>query len=181
MPDITMEHDYPSTPTTATAATVVADDDKYGPNEKDMAYVHQKADDEAEKAVEAADPPLPTPAPTAYGPAPDGGVAAWRAVAGLFFASFVQFGIANSYGVFQAYYETGPLKHYKADTISWIGATQQFILFFAVRRGAQQAVVTTLTSLLVHVRRTRIRRIRRTRHPPTRQRMPLPLAFHDQL
>ncbi|TXT07337.1 hypothetical protein VHUM_03057 [Vanrija humicola] len=66
-----------------------------------------------------------------YGPAPDGGAAAWRAVAGLFFASFVQFGIANSYGVFQAYYETGPLKAYASDTISWIGATQQFILFFA--------------------------------------------------
>ncbi|KAL1412206.1 hypothetical protein Q8F55_003217 [Vanrija albida] len=118
-----IERDLPSTPTTATAATL-EDKERDADNEKD--YVRASTEDAAEPALAAL-----APGPQPYGPAPDGGAAAWRAVLGAFFASFVQFGIANSYAVFQAYYETGPLKHYNSDTISWIGATQQFILFFA--------------------------------------------------
>ncbi|WOO80333.1 MFS transporter asaE [Vanrija pseudolonga] len=64
------------------------------------------------------------------GPPPDGGFDAWITVFGGFCASFVQFGLANAFGVFQAYYKTHQLAHYSSSTISWIGSVQQFILFF---------------------------------------------------
>ncbi|KAL1412194.1 hypothetical protein Q8F55_003204 [Vanrija albida] len=67
-------------------------------------------------------PPLPPP--------PEGGRAAWLTVFGGFCAAFVQFGLANAFGVFQGYYETHQLAAYSPSTISWIGAVQQFILFF---------------------------------------------------
>ncbi|TXT11228.1 hypothetical protein VHUM_01979 [Vanrija humicola] len=43
---------------------------------------------------------------------------------------FTQFGMSNSFGVFQAYYETGPLAAYSPSTISWIGSMQMFLMFF---------------------------------------------------
>ncbi|KAL1411461.1 hypothetical protein Q8F55_002417 [Vanrija albida] len=63
-------------------------------------------------------------------PPPDGGVQAWMSVAGCFLAVFVQFGLANSFGVFEAYYEQNQLAGYTPSTISWIGGIQQFLLFF---------------------------------------------------
>jgi hypothetical protein len=40
---------------------------------------------------------------------------------------------ANSFGVFQAYYQTGPLKEYSSSSIAWIGSIQVFLTFAAVR------------------------------------------------
>ncbi|TXT08970.1 hypothetical protein VHUM_02444 [Vanrija humicola] len=51
-------------------------------------------------------------------------------VAGCFLGVFVQFGLANSFGVFQEYYEQHQLAGYSSSTISWIGGIQQFLLFF---------------------------------------------------
>lgn len=38
--------------------------------------------------------------------------------------------LCESYGVFQAYYETVLLPHESSATITWIGSTQVFLLFF---------------------------------------------------
>lgn len=39
-------------------------------------------------------------------------------------------GIATSFGVYQSYYQQYTLRDYSASTISWIGTTQVFLLFF---------------------------------------------------
>lgn len=89
------------------------------------------ADVDAEKAVAAPiDPPEAAPAALDMGPPPDGGALAWMTVGGSFLATLATFGITNAYGVFQAYYAQNQLKGYNNSTISWIGAIQQFLLFF---------------------------------------------------
>lgn len=62
----------------------------------------------------------------------DGGWRGWMTLAGTFVAMFAQFGLANSYGAFQAYYETHQLAAYGSDTVGWIGGVQQFFLLFGV-------------------------------------------------
>jgi hypothetical protein len=96
--------------------------------------------------LEAGQPLAPVPA---LGPPPDGGGAAWMTVAGAFLIIFVQFGLsecgllaaaaaaaadvlANSFGVFQGYYEDNYLSQYKSSEIAWIGGLQQFLLFLGV-------------------------------------------------
>lgn len=105
--------------------------------EKDVAvldYEHAESAEpvDAEKGVTApVDPPeTAVPAVLDIGPPPDGGTLAWMTVAGSFLATLATFGITNAYGVFQAYYAQNQLKGYSASTISWIGAIQQFLLFF---------------------------------------------------
>ncbi|KAK3303800.1 major facilitator superfamily domain-containing protein [Chaetomium strumarium] len=61
---------------------------------------------------------------------PDGGTGAWLAVLGAWCCSFNSFGWMNSVGVFQSYYEFGPLKDYDSSTISWIPSLEIFFLFF---------------------------------------------------
>lgn len=68
--------------------------------------------------------------PPGVGPAPDGGFWAWCTVAGGYLAVFVQFGLINTFGVFQSYYEVNQLKDYSESEIAWIGSVQQLILFF---------------------------------------------------
>ncbi|KAL1410599.1 hypothetical protein Q8F55_004616 [Vanrija albida] len=81
------------------------------------------------------------------GPPPDGGRDAWLCVLGTTMTGFTQFGMctlslvpagsdadaeaaANSFGVFQAYYVSGPLAAYSPSAISWIGSMQMFLMFF---------------------------------------------------
>lgn len=40
---------------------------------------------------------------------------------------------ANSFGVFQGYYEEHYLSSYSSSEIAWIGGIQQFLLFFSVK------------------------------------------------
>ncbi|KXJ95003.1 major facilitator superfamily domain-containing protein [Microdochium bolleyi] len=70
-----------------------------------------------------------TQAMQADGP-PDGGTGAWLAVLGAWCCSFNSFGWMNSVGVFQSYYEYGPLKNYDSSTIAWIPSLEIFFLFF---------------------------------------------------
>ncbi|WWC86543.1 uncharacterized protein L201_001420 [Kwoniella dendrophila CBS 6074] len=74
--------------------------------------------------------PLSTSATPAMSPPPDGGFHAWSTVAGCWMALFVQFGLCNSFGVFQAYYESDLLKDHSSSSITWIGTLQLFLLFF---------------------------------------------------
>lgn len=61
---------------------------------------------------------------------PDGGRQAWLVAAGGFAMQFCTFGFLNSFGVFQTYYQNGPLREYSASDISWIGSVEVFFLLF---------------------------------------------------
>ncbi|KAI1615596.1 major facilitator superfamily domain-containing protein [Exophiala viscosa] len=59
---------------------------------------------------------------------PDGGLLAWLQVAGSWLLFFNSWGIINSFGVYQTYYEQEMFSHLSPDTISWIGSTQSMLI-----------------------------------------------------
>lgn len=61
---------------------------------------------------------------------PNGGLRAYLKVLGTFCVFFITLGVSSTFGAYQAYYETDLLKTYSSSTISWIGATQVFLLSF---------------------------------------------------
>ncbi|KAG1890889.1 MFS general substrate transporter [Suillus subluteus] len=69
------------------------------------------------------------PAPHVSG-APDGGLAAWLVVVAVNLVLFSTFGIANTWGVFQAYYEENLLRHTSPSNIAWIGSAQYALVYF---------------------------------------------------
>ncbi|EGN95870.1 hypothetical protein SERLA73DRAFT_187115 [Serpula lacrymans var. lacrymans S7.3] len=62
---------------------------------------------------------------------PEGGKEATRVVWGAFLVLFVQFGVMNSYGIFESQYLADQLRTDTASSISWIGTFQLFTFFFA--------------------------------------------------
>ncbi|KAF4954323.1 hypothetical protein FGADI_5346 [Fusarium gaditjirri] len=69
-------------------------------------------------------------------PPPDGGLTAWLQVLGSFLINLNNFGLANSFGVFQTYYETTLLRQHSSSAISWIGTLQvSLILIIGVISG----------------------------------------------
>ncbi|KAH8895295.1 MFS general substrate transporter [Thozetella sp. PMI_491] len=70
------------------------------------------------------DPPPNAPA----GTLPDGGVAAWLQVAGGWVIMAATWGLINTYGVYQAYYQSEMLPSESASTISWIGSLQACLM-----------------------------------------------------
>ncbi|KAL4985864.1 MFS general substrate transporter [Aspergillus falconensis] len=63
-------------------------------------------------------------------PLPNGGWLAWTQVAGSWCLMFNCWGIPNSYGVFQTYYESEMLAEHTSSSIAWIGSIQIFLLLF---------------------------------------------------
>jgi MFS family permease/aryl carrier-like protein len=59
---------------------------------------------------------------------PDGGATAWLQVLASFLINLNNWGLVNSFGVFQAYYETNLLSSHSAATIAWIGTIQGALL-----------------------------------------------------
>jgi MFS family permease len=59
---------------------------------------------------------------------PNGGLRAWLQVLSSFFLMFNSWGIINTFGVYQAYYESNLLKTSTSSAISWIGSIQAFLL-----------------------------------------------------
>ncbi|KAF1809066.1 MFS general substrate transporter [Eremomyces bilateralis CBS 781.70] len=59
---------------------------------------------------------------------PDGGFQAWVQVVGVFFLFLNTWGIVNSYGIFQNYYQTEHLAQHSPSAISWIGSIQTFLV-----------------------------------------------------
>ncbi|KAF2025968.1 MFS general substrate transporter [Setomelanomma holmii] len=59
---------------------------------------------------------------------PNGGTWAWLQVLGGFFLLFNSWGIINTFGSYQAYYESDLLPNSSASAISWIGSIQAFLL-----------------------------------------------------
>ncbi|EHK49605.1 hypothetical protein TRIATDRAFT_50392 [Trichoderma atroviride IMI 206040] len=68
------------------------------------------------------------PPPKAPDAPPNGGLVAWLQVLGGFFIFFNSWGIVNTYGAFQSFYETELLQNETGSTISWIGTFQAFLL-----------------------------------------------------
>ncbi|ORX40509.1 major facilitator superfamily domain-containing protein [Kockovaella imperatae] len=60
---------------------------------------------------------------------PEGGLFAWMAVAGAWLAIFTTFGYANTFGVFQDYYQFKGYPNQPATNISWVGSVQLFFQF----------------------------------------------------
>lgn len=86
-----------------------------------------------DKAAVTAAAPAPTAASEPQSPAadqiPDGGLAAWLQVVGSAAILVNTWGVINTFGVFQAYYETELLKTHSSSEISWIGSAQGALLF----------------------------------------------------
>ncbi|KAK0935300.1 hypothetical protein LTR29_013092 [Friedmanniomyces endolithicus] len=59
---------------------------------------------------------------------PNGGLRAWLQVLGSFFIYFNAWGIVNTFGTYQTYYETALLSSSSPSQISWIGSVQAFLL-----------------------------------------------------
>ncbi len=59
---------------------------------------------------------------------PNGGLRAWLQVLGSFFLLFNSWGILNTFGSYQAYYETSFLSHTNPSTIAWVGSIQASLL-----------------------------------------------------
>lgn len=83
---------------------------------------------EVEKVVDS-DAPVtfaPTPAPSHDNGQPNGGLWAWLQVAAGFCIFFNTWGVLNTFGIFQTYYETGVLFNESSSNISWIGSIQAY-------------------------------------------------------
>ncbi|KAK0634212.1 major facilitator superfamily transporter monocarboxylate [Immersiella caudata] len=65
---------------------------------------------------------------SATAPPPNGGLSAWLQVAASFAVFFNTWGVLNTFGVFQTYYETGALFTESSSNISWIGSVQSYCL-----------------------------------------------------
>lgn len=81
-----------------------------------------------EKATTASSANASPPGPPGVAPPPDGGLQAWLQVAAAFFAFFNTWGLLNTFGVYQTYYETGQLFRESSSNISWVGSVQAFLL-----------------------------------------------------
>ncbi|KAH8820701.1 putative MFS monocarboxylate transporter [Xylogone sp. PMI_703] len=73
-------------------------------------------------------PPQTLPSVAQVAAPPNGGVKAWFQVLGAFMLFFNSWGIVNSFGVYQAFYETDLLQSRNSSDISWIGTFQAFLL-----------------------------------------------------
>ncbi|RYO86054.1 hypothetical protein DL766_003647 [Monosporascus sp. MC13-8B] len=86
------------------------------------------AETAATNGVKTATPPRPGgQAPTTM-TVPDGGWGAWVQVACSFVVMINTWGLINSFGVFQTYYETELLRGHSSSAISWVGSLQGALL-----------------------------------------------------
>ncbi|TFK79571.1 MFS general substrate transporter [Polyporus arcularius HHB13444] len=60
---------------------------------------------------------------------PEGGLRAWLVVFGVTCGLCATFGFVNTWGIFQAYYETYTLRDQTPSTIAWIGSVQYALVF----------------------------------------------------
>ncbi|KAK4041468.1 major facilitator superfamily domain-containing protein [Parachaetomium inaequale] len=94
------------------------------PDDKAAEATTATATPAAVAAAAPADPERPLPDQI-----PDGGLTAWLQVVGSAAVLVNTWGIINSFGVFQAYYEADLLRSHSSSDISWIGSTQAALLF----------------------------------------------------
>ncbi|KAF9524485.1 MFS general substrate transporter [Crepidotus variabilis] len=87
---------------------------------------------------------------------PDGGTRAWLIVVGAMCNTFATFGYANSWGVFQSYYQETILSDSSPSNIAWIGSIQYALIFFPglitgrlFDLGYYHSILITSTAILV--------------------------------
>ncbi|KAK0725855.1 putative monocarboxylate transporter [Lasiosphaeris hirsuta] len=85
----------------------------------------QTNSDPEKATVSGPDAEAGRPKPAAHVP-PNGGILAWIQVAASFAIFFNTWGVLNTFGVFQTYYETGVLFEQTSSNISWIGSIQAY-------------------------------------------------------
>ncbi|KAK3070549.1 hypothetical protein LTR53_010286 [Teratosphaeriaceae sp. CCFEE 6253] len=86
-------------------------------------------DHPAEAAAAAESQPKgPPPGGPPGGPPPNGGVQAWLQVLGSWCLFFNTWGLLNTFGVYQTYYESGALFTASSSNISWVGSVQALSL-----------------------------------------------------
>ncbi|KAL2802661.1 major facilitator superfamily domain-containing protein [Aspergillus granulosus] len=78
--------------------------------------------------VENTTPPPAHPVEKAPEPIFDTGPEAWLQVFGSFFLFFNSWGVVNTWGVYQTYYEQTLLSDMSSSTIAWVGSLQSFLL-----------------------------------------------------
>ncbi|KAJ5601082.1 hypothetical protein N7510_010616 [Penicillium lagena] len=78
----------------------------------------------ADGANAAASPPAEKEAEPSY----DTGITAWLQVVGSFFLFFNSWGVINTWGAYQTYYEQYLLVGTSSSSIAWIGSLQSFLL-----------------------------------------------------
>lgn len=78
----------------------------------------------------SASQPLTSPSSinTIAGDPPDGGALAWLQVAGGFFVFMNTWGIINTFGAYENFYQVNILRSHSPSAISWIGSMQGFLL-----------------------------------------------------
>jgi hypothetical protein len=83
-----------------------------------------------ELAIHSSAAPHPSHGIPRHEEPPNDTVTAWLKVLGGFFVFVNTWGIASSFGVYQAFYEANTLASYSPSAISWIGTVQVFFLEF---------------------------------------------------
>lgn len=97
--------------------------------EKELAVPARPASEtESLSQPENAGATVPPSAPGQAPAVPDGGLQAWLVVFGSMVVLFHTWGIVNSFGVYQTYYETVLLTSSSSSDISWIGSLQAALL-----------------------------------------------------
>lgn len=61
----------------------------------------------------------------------EGGLHAWLSVAGSFLVYFASFGVVNSFGYFQTFYQLNYLSNYPAPEIAFIGTLQIGLMYLS--------------------------------------------------
>lgn len=64
-------------------------------------------------------------------PEQEGDLRAWLAIVGSFLVYFATFGVVNSFGFFQTFYQLDYLKDYSPSTISFIGTLQITLMYLS--------------------------------------------------
>ncbi|KAL6299490.1 major facilitator superfamily domain-containing protein [Sparassis latifolia] len=86
------------------------------------------ADTRTVSAEQDSFPETPTPSPPGWDGV-DGGPLGWvQPVVGSFFLFFSSWGIANTFGVYQTFYEEDMLRTTSPSTIAWVGSLQGFLM-----------------------------------------------------
>ncbi|KFA70780.1 hypothetical protein S40288_09367 [Stachybotrys chartarum IBT 40288] len=89
---------------------------------------HRSSTMEASPEHPPAEKPVTAGPPLGMTPPPDGGLKAWLQVIGAFSVFFNTWGLLNTFGIYQTYYEEGELFRTSSSNISWIGSIQGFLV-----------------------------------------------------
>ncbi len=111
--------------------------------------------DDTAQDVKTSSPPSQLTNPNTHIP-PNGGLLAWIQVAASFSIFFNTWGVLNTFGIFQTYYETGTLFVESSSNISWIGSIQAYCVLLVglfagpvYDRGYFRALLVTGSFLIV--------------------------------